>query len=255
VIAVQLYTLRSLLSDPAQLAGVLGRLREIGYRTVEVAGLGPRTIDRFGEELARAGLDACALHAGFERLTGDFEAVVEECTRWRCEYVVVPSIPDSYRSGDGYRRFAAEASALALPLRERGLRLAYHNHAFELERHDGQTGLETILTAAGPEGLDAELDTYWLQFGGAHPASWIRRFKGRVPLVHLKDMAIRQGDPVDAEIGEGNLDWVEILRACRDAGTRWLVVEQDDPRRDPLEAVAVSYRNLVRLMSSVEVGR
>ena len=87
------------------------------------------------------------------------------------------------------------------------------------------------------------------------PASWIRRFKDRVPLVHLKDMAIKDGDPVDAEIGEGNLDWVEILTACRDAGTRWLVVEQDDPRRDPLQAVAISYRNLVRLLSSAEVGR
>ncbi len=255
MIAVQLYTLRSLLNDPAQLGDVLGRLREIGYETVEVAGLGPRTIDRFGEELARAGMNACALHAGLDRLTRDFDAVVEEGTRWRCEYVVVPSIPESYRSTDGYRRFAAEIAAVAIRLREHGLRLAYHNHAFELERYDGQTGLETIFASARPDALEAELDTYWLQFGGANPARWIRRFKGRVPLVHLKDMAIRQGDPVDAEIGEGNLDWVEILSACRDAGTRWLVVEQDDPRRDPLEAVAISYRNLVRLMSSVEVGR
>ncbi len=255
MIAVQLYTLRSLLNDPARLGDVLGRLREIGYQTVEVAGLGPRTVDRFGEELVRAGLGACALHAGLDRLTGDFDAVVEECTRWRCEYVVVPSVPESYRSGDGYRRFAAEVSAVGLRLREHGVRLAYHNHAFELERFDGQTGLETIFASAGPDVLDAELDTYWLQFGGAHPAAWIRRFKDRAPLVHLKDMAIRDGDPVDAEIGEGNLDWVEILSACRDAGTRWLVVEQDDPRRDPLEAVAISYRNLVRLMSSAEVGR
>ena len=255
MIAVQLYTLRSLLSDPARLGGVLGRIREIGYQTVEVAGLGPRTIDRFGEELARAGLDACAVHAGLDRLTEDFDAVVEECTRWRCEYVVVPSIPASYRSGDGYRRFAAEVAGLAPRLREHGLRLAYHNHAFELERYDGQTGLETVFASAGPDALDAELDTYWLQFGGVNPASWIRLFKDRVPLVHLKDMAIKDGDPVDAEIGEGNLDWVEILTACRDAGTRWLVVEQDDPRRDPLQAVAISYRNLVRLLSSAEVGR
>jgi sugar phosphate isomerase/epimerase len=255
VIAVQLYTLRTLLNDPARLGGVLGRLREIGYETVEVAGLGPRIIDRFGEELARAGLNACAVHAGLDRLIGDFDAVIAECTGWRCEYVVVPAIPEPYRSGDGFRRFAAEASALAPRLREHGLRLAYHNHAFELERYDGHTGLETIFASAGPDAVEAELDTYWLQFGGANPASWIRRFKDRVPLVHLKDMAILRGDPVDAEIGEGNLDWVEILRACRDAGTRWLVVEQDDPRRDPLEAVAISHRNLTALMSNVGVGR
>ena len=255
MIAVQLYTLRSLLTDPARLGDVLGRLREIGYETVEVAGLGPATVDRFGEELARAGLNACAVHVDLDRLVSDLDAVVEECNTWRCDYVVVPAIPESYRSEHGYRHFGAEATAIALRLREHGLRLAYHNHAFELERYDGQTGLEMIFASAKRDALTAELDTYWLQFGGVNPATWIRRFKDRLPLVHLKDMAILNGDPVDAEIGEGNLDWVEILGACRDAGTRWLVVEQDDPRRDPLEAVAISYRNLARMVSGVEARR
>jgi sugar phosphate isomerase/epimerase len=255
VIAVQLYTIRSLLDDPARLAGVLARLREIGYEAVEVAGLGPRVVDRFGDELRRSGMKACAVHAGLDHLNTELDRVIDECHEWGCEFVVVPSLPPSYRSGEGFRRFAAEASELAGRLREQGLRLAYHNHAFELERYDGETGLETIFGSARPDALEAELDTYWLQFGGANPASWIRRFKHRVPLVHLKDMAISGGDPVDAEIGEGNLEWAEILRACRDAGTRWLVVEQDDPRREPLEAVAISHRNLVRLMSSVEAGR
>jgi sugar phosphate isomerase/epimerase len=53
-------------------------------------------------------------------------------------------------------------------------------------------------------------------------------FTGRAPLVHVKDMAVDGGDPVDVEIGEGNLDWIGILGACRDAGARWLVVEQDN---------------------------
>ena len=43
MIAVQLYTIRTMLQDPSRLGGILGRLREIGYRSVEVAGLGPKT--------------------------------------------------------------------------------------------------------------------------------------------------------------------------------------------------------------------
>jgi sugar phosphate isomerase/epimerase len=140
---------------------------------------------------------------------------------------------------------------LARRLRPAGLQLAYHNHSHELERFGLQTGLETLFATASPDDLMAELDTYWLQFGGANPASWISRFKHRAPLVHLKDMAVERGQPVDVEIGEGNLDWIEILSACRDAGTEWLVVEQDQPRRDPLESVAISYANLVRLAAEV----
>jgi sugar phosphate isomerase/epimerase len=247
MIAVQLYTIRTQLQDPSRLGGILGRLREIGYRSVEVAGLGPRTVDRFGEELKRAGLVACAAHAPLDRLVNDLDSVAAECSEWGCEYVVIPTLPEEYRSEQGFRRFGAQTAELASRLRPSGLQLAYHNHSHELERFGQQTGLEILFATASPDALQAELDTYWLQFGGANPAAWIRRFKHRAPLVHLKDMAIDRGNPVDAEIGEGNLDWPEILSACHDAGTKWLVVEQDQPRRDPMESVAVSYANLVKL--------
>jgi len=255
VIAVQLYTLRSLLNDSARLGGVLGRLREIGYESVEVAGLGDGVVERFGDELRRSGLKACAAHSSLNRLHEQMDVVAGECKLWGCEYVVVPSLPASYRSRQGFERFAAEATELAALLGGHGIKLAYHNHAYELQRFDGATGLERLLAAADPGVLAIELDTYWLQFGGANPATWIRRYAGRAPLVHLKDMAIVDGDPVDAEIGEGNLDWTGILSACRDAATTWLVVEQDDPRGDPLEAVATSYGNLKRFLAEATMRR
>lgn len=251
MIAVQLYTIRSQLQDPSRLGGVLGRLREIGYRAVEVSGLGPNTVAHFGTQLKKAGLVACAAHVSLDRLVGDLDTVAAECREWGCEYVVIPSLPEAYRSEQGYRRFAAEAGELAGRLRPFGLQLAYHNHSHELERFGQQTGLQTLFAAASPDALKAELDTYWLQYGGADPAGWIRRFEQRAPLVHLKDMAVDRGRPVDAEIGEGNLNWVEILSACRDAGTRWLVVEQDEPRRDPLESVAMSFANLSKLTTEI----
>lgn len=251
MIAAQLYTVRDQLKDPSRLSGVLGRLREIGYGAVEVAGLGPRIVEGFGEELSRSGLVACAAHVSLERLQIDLAAAAAECKAWGCRYLVVPALPDGYRSGEGYRRFAAEAADFAQALQPFGLKLVYHNHAFELERWNGETGLETLFAAAHADTLLAELDTYWLQYGGANPAGWIRRMKGRLPLVHLKDMTVDRGEPVMAEIGEGNLDWPEILGACSEAGTEWLVVEQDECRRDPLESLAISYTNLAKLANEV----
>ncbi len=106
MIALQLYTIRTQLQDPSRLGGVLGRLGEIGYRSVEVAGLGPKTIGRFGEEMRRAELVACAAHVALDRLVDDLDTVAAECNEWGCEYVVVPSLPEEYRSEHGYRRFA-----------------------------------------------------------------------------------------------------------------------------------------------------
>lgn len=239
--------MRDQLQDPSRLGGVLGRLREIGYEAVEVAGLGPKTAERFAAERARAGLTACAMHVSLDTLKGDLAGVAAQCQEWGCRHVVLPSLPAEYRSEAGYRRFAAEVVELARGLWPSGLQLSYHNHSFELERSGGRTWLETLFAETAAESLQAELDTYWLQYGGASPAAWIRRLKGRLPVIHLKDMAVDKDQPIMAEVGEGNLDWVDILSACREAGTEWLIVEQDECRRDPLESLAISYRNLAKL--------
>ena len=60
-------------------------------------------------------------------------------------------------------------------------------------------------------------------------------------------MAVVDGEPMMAEIGEGNLDWSDVLAACREAGTEVLVVEQDICRGDPFESLALSRRNLTAL--------
>jgi sugar phosphate isomerase/epimerase len=240
-IAAQLYTVRDLLGDRSQVGRVLWRLRELGYEHVEVAGIHPSAA-----ELAAAGVGVCASHESLDSLTHQVDEVVDRCLDWTCRYVVVPSVPDGYRSADGFRRFAAEASDIAAALRPHGIRLAYHNHDFELGVWDGEIGLETIFDSASAEDLLAELDTYWLQFAGANPLDWIRRFSSRLPLVHLKDMTLggRQ-----TEVGRGVTDWPAVLSACRDAGTEWLIVEQDECEGDPLESLAITWRNLARLLN------
>ena len=239
-IAAQLYTLRELLTDRSQVGRALRRLREIGYEHVEDAGVHPSAA-----ELAAAGISVCATHESLDSLTNHVDQVVARCLDWRCRYVVVPSVPDRYRSADGFRRFAGEATDIAAVLRPHGITLAYHNHDFELRVWDGEIGLETIFDSAPAEDLQAELDTYWLQFAGANPLDWIRRLSSRLPLVHLKDMTLggRQ-----TEVGRGVTEWPAVISACRDAGTEWLVVEQDECEGDPLESLAISYRNLAELL-------
>jgi sugar phosphate isomerase/epimerase len=244
MIAVELFTLREQLVDADAIAAGFARVREMGYEGVELAGLGPIESGRLGELLRETGLVACSAHVGWERLRDDTDAAVADCRTWGCSHLAVPSIPLEYRSAAGYARFAGEATAVAARLRTAGIRLSYHNHAFELQRYGGQSGLEILYQASDPALLDSQIDTYWIQYGGGNPAAWIRRLRGRAPTVHVKDMDVSDGDPVMAEIGEGNLDWADVLGACRDAGVEWLIVEQDETRRDPFESLAISRRNL-----------
>jgi sugar phosphate isomerase/epimerase len=48
-----------------------------------------------------------------------------------------------------------------------------------------------------------------------------------------------------AEIGEGNLNWPAILKAAREGGVEWYLVEQDACYgRDPFESLAISFQYL-----------
>lgn len=247
MIAAELYTLRACLRDADAIAAGLRRVREIGYAGVELAGLGPIEPRRLRGLLDENGLVACSAHVPWERLRDETDAAAEDCRTWGCDHVAVPVLPAGYRDATGYARFGVEASEVAARLRAAGIRLAYHNHAFELERYGRESGLEILYRSGDRSLLGAQLDTYWIQYGGGSPSAWIRSLGGRMPTIHVKDMAVADGGPVMAEIGEGNLDWTDVLAACREAGVQWLIVEQDECRRDPFESLAISRRNLAAL--------
>ncbi len=187
----------------------------------------------------------CATHTSYERMRDEMEAVIEEHTILGCKNLAIGGLPTAYRKdADSYKQFAKEASALAETLAERGFTWSYHNHSFELEKFDGRTALSILYEESDPRYFLAEIDTYWIQHGGGDPAQWIIDLKGRIKLLHLKDMAMKGREQLMAEVGEGNLNWPRILAAAKEAEVEWYIVEQDICQRDPFESLAISLRNM-----------
>ena len=246
-VGAQLYTLREYLRTPSDIAKTLAELRKIGYRVVQVSGLGPVEPKELKRILDGEGLYACSTHTGYERLVNDIQGVIEEHEILGAKHIACPGLPKEMHNEEGYRKAARKLSEAGRVLKEHGFTLSYHNHAVEFEKYGGKVGLEILLDSADPDCLYAEIDTYWVQYGGGDPAYWCRRFAGRLPLVHLKDMGMKEGNQVMMEVGEGNLNWPEILKACGEAGTEWYLVEQDVCRRHPLESLKISLENLKRM--------
>ena len=242
-LAATLYTLRAYTKAPWDIARTLKKVRSIGYESVQLSGLGPIDPNELKTILDGEGLSVCATHVSYERLEKELDVVVEEHRLWGCRHIAIGSLPEAYREDDGFSRFAKEAHEIAGQLKKAGMTFSYHNHNWELERIDGRTGLDILVEESDPS-LCFEIDTYWIQAGGGDPASWIRRVKGRAPLVHLKDMTVSERKPVMAEVGEGNLNWDGILEACSESKVEWYIVEQDWCERDPFESIAISLRNL-----------
>ena len=243
-IGLNLYSLRQFTQTPAEAAQTLRKVKKIGYDFVQISGFGPIDPKELRKMLDSEGLGVCATHVSYPDLRDRMDEVIEKHKIWGCKNVGLGALPLELRNRDGFSRFAKEGTEFAAKLAKVGLTFSYHNHSFEFERFDGRTGMEMIFEESDPKLLFAEIDTYWVQNGGGDPVAWIKRLKGREPLVHLKDMSVVDGKVVFGEVGEGNLNWPGILAACKDAGVEWHIVEQDSSLHDSFDSVATSLRNL-----------
>ncbi|HHX01739.1 MAG TPA: sugar phosphate isomerase/epimerase [Firmicutes bacterium] len=246
IIAAQLYTVREQMRTPEQIAEGLGKIRAIGYPSVQVSGIGEIAPELLKEMLDREQLTVCATHVPWRRLQQDLDNLIAEHKLLGCDHVGLGAMPGEYRQDrEGWVRFAREADAIARKIKDQGLQFIYHNHAFEFQKFDGITCLEVLIEETNPDAFHFELDTYWIQAGGGNPVTWIEKVAGRMKVVHFKDMG-NAGDnlPIMTEVGEGNLEWPKIIAACQRIGVEYAAVEQDICQRDPFESLAISYRNL-----------
>jgi sugar phosphate isomerase/epimerase len=126
-----------------------------------------------------------------------------------------------------------------------GYKLSYHNHSHEFIRYEnGKTAFEMLAEGLDKEKVAFVLDTYWVQHGGADVRYWIEKLKGRIEVLHLKDMKCTETRTTFAEVGQGNLWWDGIIKTAEECGVRHFVVEQDKWDKDSLECIRISSQYL-----------
>ncbi len=253
VLAAQLFTIRDFTKTRADFAQSMRKIREIGYRVAQVSAIGDISDSDVKRICDDNGLAICNTHVALDQLQNDFSGVIAQHELWDCRHVAIGSMPQEYRGSEsGFRSFAAIANGIGEKLAEAGLSFSYHNHSFEFIKFGDRSALEIFFDETDPRYVQAELDTYWIQHGGADPIAWIDRMAGRMPVIHLKDMVMlpaaadsgMRPQQAMAEVGAGNMNFPGILAACQRAGVEFYAVEQDICQRDPFESLAISYRNL-----------
>jgi sugar phosphate isomerase/epimerase len=244
-LTAQLYNVREFLKTPDDIEQSLKKVKSIGYNSVQLSGLGPIAPEHLKDMVDRIGLKIATTHSAFELFTEDIDNLIKAHQLWDSRYVGIGAMPKPMRtSAEGFRSFISQIAGPARKIREAGLEFIYHNHKFEFQKFDGITGMEILMNETDPDDFGLELDTYWIQAGGGNPVEWIKKVDGRMKVVHLKDMAIIEDQQVFAEIGQGNLNWPEIIKACRDTNVVYYCVEQDSGLRDPFVSLAMSHRYL-----------
>ena len=252
-VGVQMWSFREYL--PEDLPGTLAKVRAMGFREVEGAGLWKRTVGELRSALDAAGLRCQSAHMGFERLRDDSAGAFAEATALGASWVVCPWIShdkqftrdDALKSAELFNKVATAAEAA-------GLRFAYHCHGYEMLPSPEGTRFDTLARNTDPKRVMFQVDVFHTLHGGADPVALINRYAPRVKSLHLKDLkkgvAITKGTgtatpDVDVPLGTGQVDWRAVLGAATKAGASLYYVE--DESADPWGHIPQSLQYLKSL--------
>ncbi|UOR13764.1 sugar phosphate isomerase/epimerase family protein [Halobacillus amylolyticus] len=239
-IAAQMYTLRNEVKQ--DFASTLKKVADLGFSGVELAGYEGLSAGDLRKLLDQLGLKAASSHIPLDELTHHLPQVIEDQKTLGSKYVVCPYFEP--KREEDYDDLVTNLKKAGEICSQEGLTLCYHNHDFELEKlSDGRTALQTIFEETDAEHVQTEFDVYWLKKAGEDPIKWLERYKGRTPLLHLKDMTT-DDEQFFAELGTGGIDIESILEKGKDTGVHWWIVEQDESRKTPLESLEISLEYL-----------
>jgi sugar phosphate isomerase/epimerase len=232
--SIQLYSLRQALQ--ADLPAAIRKVAEIGFTQVEPYNF-VATAHELGAALRVNGLTAPSGHAPL--LTQDQDQIFAAAQQLGIRTVIDPYRPAAHwQSAEAIQATAAMLNAAAKRGAEHGIRVGYHNHAWELESSiDGQTALEYFAALLDPE-LVLEIDTYWAAVGGQDPVDLLGRLGDRVRFIHIKDGPINTDTRAQQPAGQGRMAVWDVIGAAKSLEVG--VVEFDDYSGDIFEGIAQS---------------
>lgn len=243
-VAVQLFTLRNHLNTPEDYAESLQKIRDIGYRSVQVSGPRPISESEIASICADKGLVINSSHEDSQLILENPAKVIENLDALGCQFTAYPYPKNiDFSSKESVDNLINQLNSSGEALNKAGKVLTYHNHNHEFRKIDGEIILERIYRKSDPHFVMGEIDTYWVQMGGGDPERWCRSLNNRLPLLHLKDFSTtEENKPLFAEIGNGVLNFKGIIAAAENSGCQWFIVEQDICPGDPFDSLAQSFR-------------
>jgi sugar phosphate isomerase/epimerase len=254
-VGVQLYTVRTIL--PEKPLETLKALEQIGYRECEVVGA---TLPAIWDSLKQTALKPVSVHLDtqlFMKNKAQLPAALDDAAKRGFHYVVCPYIAPADRGGvEVMKKLGATLNEAGQKAKAAGMTLAYHNHAFEFEPvASGGTLLDVLMKETDAKLVQLELDVMWVKVAGADPVQVLGKYKGRVPLMHVKNLKAgtaqryNEGIPRDAfsEAGKGVIDFAQVLKAGTKAQVKHFFVEQDQTPGNPVDSLRESFDYVKKL--------
>ena len=242
-IGAQYYTIRNFCKTLEDFDASCKKVSEIGYKTVQLSGIGDFTGNDIKKILDKYGLTAVCTHRPSQNYLENIEKEIEYHKAIGCKVAGLGAMPGFNSEKQTLIDFGKNFTPVCEKLKEHGITFAYHNHAFEFEKVNGRHAYDILTENIKSDNFKLILDVYWLSYAGINPSKFIKEHKDNIGCVHFKDLKIVENTHKYGEIGEGNLDWDDIIESCEAVGVTDALVEQDSDwlGDNPFESLKISY--------------
>ena len=244
-VGIQLYSVRKeMLADAV---GTLKQLAKIGYKELESArsekgnyyGLQPTEIKKIVTDLGMT------LRSGHVHIDKDWERSIDSAAEAGQTYLVCSSLPTNGQTVENYKKVADAFSKAGEDCKKSNIIFSYHNHEYEFEKENGKVLYDVLLENTDSSLVTMELDLGWVVASGNDPLIYLKKYPGRFPLWHLKDMDTTKMQ--STEFGKGKVKVVELLKNAKKSGVKYIFVEQEEYASTALESMKFDFDYLQKL--------
>lgn len=237
-LGVQLIVFSKQTDLTANAAQVLDAVKAAGFGAIECGvTMYAHAPDAFAAMLDARGLRVAGFHGGLDQ---DLDQTLRLAERYGSHDLCISNLGGWENSvAANFRRDIQRLNEMGRACARHGVRVHYHNHAYEFDVTDeGCCGMDLLLGDMDRDTVDLCVDVAWVHIAGHDPALFLRRHADSVGYVHLKDYV---GDRRWVELGNGAVPLDSVMRALGELHrVRWVVYEQDSSERPAVESCTIS---------------
>lgn len=230
----QVWTIKDQLIN--DFAGTLKSMADLGYQAVEMcsppgyesSGFGPlmkMSAKEMKSIIEDQGLTLQSTHYGMGELRDNLSERMDWAAESGQQQMICSSLwlPKDASMSDWHKGID-ELNEIGAKTKRQGLQLGYHNHHMEFEKIDGDLIYDEMMDRLDPDLVKMQFQVAVISIG-YKAANYFNKYPGRFISAHLADWSTATEKQVP--IGQGVVDWKELLDAADKCGVKNYFVEMD----------------------------
>ncbi len=209
--------------------GTLKKAVEFGFTELEGGSNYAGSPQEFVNYCKEIGIKPIASGSDLAQMTKEPQKLFDQQNELGMEYIVCywPWIGGGPFMLDDCKKSAEMLNELGTKAKQNGLIFCWHNHDKEFHEMEDGMPFDYLMKNTDPKLVHCEMDIYWVKKGGADPLAMLKKYKGRFPILHIKDMA----EGVEQDFicpGSGIINFAPIFKEAKKQDIEHYIVERDN---------------------------